>query len=114
VLRRVAGQPVEVEEADLARARRPDDVHDGVESGERHRHVRRMSGDAVLRVTDDREVAMLTLACRTAAPRGALVARLRRVLEVGAAGALEQVPPVVARLRSWPDAPESSASASAG
>src|SRR5438270_14099621 len=45
----------------------------------------------MLGVTDDRQVAVLTLACRAARRRPALVARFGDVLEVRAAGALEQV-----------------------
>ena len=44
-----------------------------------------------VRVPEDREVAVLALAGRAAGARRALVARLRDVLEVGAAGALQQV-----------------------
>jgi len=90
---------MEVDERDLAFARRSDDAHNCVERSKRHRHVRWMRGDAVLRVTDDREVAMLALACGTAGAWLALVARLRHVLEVGATRSLEQV---AARRREVP------------
>ena len=52
---------------------------------------RRMRGDAVLRVAEDRVVAVLALARGAAGAGAALVAGLRDVLEVAAARALEQV-----------------------
>src|SRR5581483_11857018 len=52
----------------------------------------RMRRDAVLRVPEHGEVAVLALACGAAGAGLALVARLRHVLEVRAARALQQVP----------------------
>ena len=59
--------------------------------GQRDRHVRRVGGDAVLGVAEDRVVAVLALARGAAGAGAALVAGLRDVLEVAAARALEQV-----------------------
>ena len=66
-------------------------LNGGVEGGQRDRHVRGLGGDAVRGVAQYGEVAVGAVAGRAAGARGALVAGLGDVLEVGAAGALEQV-----------------------
>ena len=87
-----------------------------VERGQRDRHVGRVRRDAALGVPEDREVAVLALdAPGSRSPGSRLLHGLRHVLEVRAARALEQVAARSwRRLRSWPEAPESSACASAG
>ncbi len=51
-----------------------------------------MRGDAGLRCPQDSKLAVIALTCGAAAARYPLVARLRNVLEVDAARALQQVP----------------------
>ncbi len=86
-----AGEEVEVGERDFARAVRAFDLDDGVEGGEGDAEVGRVGGDAVLAPAEDGVEAVLA-AERVAAGTGiALVAGAGGVVEIGAAGALEQV-----------------------
>ena len=91
VLRLVAGQPVQAGDRDRALAVGAEHVDVRADGGQRDRHVRGVGGDAVLGVAEDREVAVLALERRAAGAGAALVARLRDVLEVAAARALEEV-----------------------
>ncbi len=92
-VRAVAGQPVELRDRHRPLAGRPAQPDLRVQGGEGDRHVRRVGGDAVGGVAEHREVAVDALPGGAARAGRALVARLRRVLEVRAAGALEQVAP---------------------
>ena len=69
----------------------PGDMHRGVERGERHAHVGGMRRDAGLAGAEDRVDAVEAVDRRAAAAGLALVAGRRRVVEVGAARALQQV-----------------------
>ena len=90
-VRRVAGQAVELGEGDGALAARPGDADDRLQRGQRHAHVRRVGGDAVLARAQDRVHAVEAVDRGTAGPRLALVAGRGRVVEVGAARPLHQV-----------------------
>lgn len=77
-----------------ALAARATHVHLGAERRHRDRHVGGVRGHARLRVSENREVAVVAVAGRAAirfSPAPTLVAGLGDVLEVGAARALEQV-----------------------
>ena len=66
--------------------------HRGTQRGKRDVHVRRVRGDATLARADDRVDAVEAVSRRTARAGMALVACLeRRVVEVVAAGALQQI-----------------------
>ena len=91
-LRRVTDGQVELRQRQLARTVERLVAHDRVERGQRDRHVRGMGGHAVTRPAEDRVVVVLAVDRGTTAAGGALVARLRGVGEVAAAGALQQVP----------------------
>ncbi len=85
-----------------------------VEGGERDAEIGRVGGDALLGPAKDGVEAVLA-AERVAAGAGfALVAGAGRVVEIRAAGALQEVAAVVAALRNWAEAPDSNASATAG
>lgn len=88
----VAREPVEVGDGHGTLTLRAVQMHGGVERGQGHGHVRRMGGDAVIGVADDREIAVGALPRGAAAAGNPLVAGLRRVLEVRAPRALEQIP----------------------
>ena len=91
-LRSGAGQQVEFFEPHLAPARLPLDFDHGVERGERHAEIGRMRGDAGLAPTQDSVQAVLAAARVAARTRLPLVAAARRVIEIGASRALQQVP----------------------
>jgi hypothetical protein len=82
---------VQAGQRDRAGAGAAEDLHVAADGRHRDRHVGRVGGDARLRVAEDREVAVIALARRAARSRLPLVAGLGDVLEVGAAGALQQV-----------------------
>ncbi len=90
-LRLVAGQAVKVHQVDAPLAMRPFDVHPRVQRRQRDAHVRGMHGDARLAGTEDGVDAVAPVACAAAGPRLALVARGGGVIEVVAAGALQQI-----------------------
>src|SRR5215211_4165532 len=64
---------------------------DGLQRGERHAHIGRVGGDAVLARAEDRQNAVLAINRRAAGPGLAFVARRAGVVEVVAACALEEV-----------------------
>jgi hypothetical protein len=87
----VAGQTVEIGEGNVAPAFRALDFDHGCEGGERHAHVRRVGGDAVFAGAED-GVDAVDAADRAAAGAGvALVAGRRGVVEIVAAGPLQEV-----------------------
>jgi hypothetical protein len=91
-MRRAARQAVEVGDRDHAGgAGRIHRLDAGVEQLHGHRHVARVGRDAGLALADDGMLARVAADGRTAAARIALVAGLVGVVEVGAAGALQQV-----------------------
>jgi hypothetical protein len=103
LLRRVARQAVELADGDraLTPARAPD-PHDGIERVERVRHVARIGGDTLLAPAEDGVHPVEPSERPAARPRLPLVARHRRVVEILAARALQEVPAVgrhVAELR---------------
>ena len=100
-LGRVAGQPVEVDERDLALAAGADDVHDRVERGERDRHVRRMGRDAVLRMAErSRGCGARPRAPGSRVPGSRLLHGFVTSWKYGQRVRCSRLPPVVARLRS--------------
>ncbi len=70
---------------------RASDADRRIESGERNAHVRRMCRDAVLAGSEDGMDSVHTVDRRTTGSRRTLVARRRRIVEVVAAGALQEV-----------------------
>jgi hypothetical protein len=90
-LRLVARQPVEVRERDRPVALRPAHLHGGLQGGQRDAHVGGMGGDAVLARPEDRVDAGHPADRRAAGAGLALVAGRGRVVEIIAAGPLEQV-----------------------
>ncbi len=90
-LRMVARQPVEAVRGQAAGPLGAVQLDPGVQRGQRHRHVRGMGGDAVRGMAEDGVIAVHPLPRPAAAARHPLVAGLGQVLEVRAAGALEQV-----------------------
>ncbi|OEJ93759.1 hypothetical protein J116_004035 [Streptomyces thermolilacinus SPC6] len=89
----VAGQPVEIGGGHRPFTVRAVEFHVRVEGGEGDGEVGGVGGDAQVRVAEHGVVAVDAVAGAAAAAGGALVARLGEVLEVGAAGALEEVAP---------------------
>ncbi|OSY50702.1 hypothetical protein BG846_03678 [Streptomyces fradiae ATCC 10745 = DSM 40063] len=87
----VAGEPVELGRGHGAFAVRAGQLDVGVEGGEGDGEVRGVGGDAPGGVAEDGVVAVDAVAGAAAAAGGALAAGLGEVLEVGAAGALEEV-----------------------
>src|SRR5207247_11147815 len=64
----------------------------GVERSERHGHIRRIHGDALLACAENRVHAIRALACRAPRAGVALVARRERTIgEVSATRALQQI-----------------------
>ena len=88
-----AGQPVELGQRDVPRAARAFHLDRGVQRRERHCHVGRMGGDAVVARPQHCVAAVEPLQRGAPGARLALVARRRLVVEVQAAGALQQVSP---------------------
>ncbi len=86
-----AGQPVEVGGGHAPGALGAVQLHARVEGGQRHRHVRGVGGDALVGVAEHRVVPVHALQRAAAGAWLALVAGLGDVLEVRAAGALQQV-----------------------
>ena len=114
-LRCIAGQGVKVRDGNLSRrAVRLDSFDRRIQRAHRDRHVGRVRGDAGIARTDDRELAAEALQGRAAAAGIALVAGLVRIVEIRAAVRCRRLPAVVARLRSWPEAPASKARDSSG
>ena len=110
----VAGQPVQLASPG-SRARRPARGRTTrVERGQGHRHVGRVGRDAVLGGARGSAWSRSAADRGAARPRLPLVARRGDVLEVHAAGALQQVAAGGRELRSWPEAPASSACDSTG
>ncbi len=90
-LRRVARQPMKVGKRDRALAGRTRDMNLGIERRKRHAHVGRMGRNAGLARAEDRVHAVEPVAGGAAAAGLALIARRRRVVEVVAARALQQI-----------------------
>src|SRR5690606_10496989 len=88
----VAGQAVQLRDRYPRLAPRAEHDHGGVQGGQRYGHVGGVGGDARVGGAEDRVVAGGSAERRAAAARGALVAGGGGVLEVDAAGALQQVP----------------------
>ncbi len=88
----VAREPMELEERQAPDAGRTLHVDDGIERGQRDAHVGGMDGDARLRGAEDRVIAVEAVD-RVAALAGVALVAARSVVvvEIGAAGALEQV-----------------------
>src|SRR5207244_8516015 len=85
----VAWQAMEIGERDRSFARGPAHGDRYVQSSKRHRHIRRVRGDAGLRPSEDGVIAVETVEGRAAGARPPLVAgKIIPVAEVGAAAAL--------------------------
>src|SRR6266849_5908982 len=90
-LRRIARQTMEIGKRDAALAALAGRQHARLEGGERDAHVRGVGGDAMLARPQDRVHAVDAVDRRTTAPRLALVAGRRRIVEIQAAGSLQEI-----------------------
>src|SRR5260370_10072446 len=90
-LRLLARQAIDVDQRDRPLSLRPEHARHSTSGYERDGHVRGMRGDAGRGGPQDGEFAVVALPRGTAAARHPLVAGLGDVLEVDAAGALQQV-----------------------
>src|SRR5207302_2839277 len=84
-------QAVKIDDRDSAPPAWPFDLDDGVERGERYRHVAGIHGDAGLALAEHRMNAIVTADRRATAARLALVAWKRRVVEVVATRPLHEI-----------------------
>ncbi|KPZ03471.1 sensory box/GGDEF domain/EAL domain-containing protein [Pseudomonas syringae pv. spinaceae] len=87
----IARQTMEVCELDSPLAGTPFDMHHGIQRSQRHAHVRRVRGNAIVTGAEDRVVAIQAITCGATGAGLALVARHAGVVEVIATGALQQV-----------------------
>jgi hypothetical protein len=93
-MRRVAGWAVKrINRDSTCRAVGGDSLHHRVERRHRHRHVGRMRRDAVVAHTEHGVHPIEAFQRRAARSGHALIAGLRRVIEVGATRALQQIAP---------------------
>jgi len=86
-----ARQTMQVHQLERAQAAASLQVDDRIECCQGHAHVRRMSGDAGRRCAEDGVNAVEAVQGVAASARGALVAARGLIVEVGAAGALQDV-----------------------
>ena len=89
----VAGEAVEVCQRNRPLSRGSEGADQRVERNQRHGQIGRMRRDARRRGAEDRQVAVVALRRWAARPALALVAGPGDVLEVDAAGALQQIAP---------------------
>ena len=90
-IRRVAGQKVKISDRDRACTLQPLHVNRSFQGRHRHAHVGRIGRDAVFAGAEDGQRAIEAVDGRAPCSRFAFVARHRRVAEVHAPSALEQV-----------------------
>ena len=85
------GQPMEIGKCYCALAGGTGDMHLGIQRRQRHAHIGRMGRNARFAGAEDRVHAVEPVAGGTAAAGLALIARRRRVVEIGATRALQKI-----------------------